>query len=37
MENEKAIVKIHFPELFQLIGADCYQDKCRQGRLRCNK
>jgi|6_EtaG_2_1085325.scaffolds.fasta_scaffold05451_3 thymidylate synthase (FAD) len=30
-----ALVKNHFPELFNEVGADCFIDKCKQGKMCC--
>lgn len=27
----------HFPELFKLVGADCYMSKCKQGKMSCDR
>ncbi len=29
------IVLVHFPELFQHVGPDCFTGKCRQGKMSC--
>ena len=30
------IVTYHFPELFECVGPQCFEDTCKQGRLKCS-